>query len=65
MIGTKITARNFAQMLAVNVNNKKLSDDAFRELVRNTVPHVEGGQSYNNYVLTGEKDNVKTYKQTK
>ena len=65
MIGTKITARNFVQTLAVNVSNKKLSDEAFRELVRNTVMHVEGGQLHGNFVLTGEKNDVKTYKQTK
>lgn len=38
-----IPAKHFVQMLAANVNNKELSDEAFRELVRNSVPIVEGG----------------------
>jgi len=62
MLGSKITARNFVHTLAVNVNNKKLTDEAFRELVRNTVAHVEGGQSYGGYALVKEVDGVSTYK---
>ena len=38
-----IPAKHFVQMLSVNVNNKALSDEAFRELVRNTIATVEGG----------------------
>ena len=37
----KIPAENFVALLAVNVDNKKLSNQAFRQLVRNTLPIVE------------------------
>jgi hypothetical protein len=37
----KIPAESLCQTLAINVNNSKLSDAAFRELVRNTLPIVE------------------------
>lgn len=40
----RVPAKNFIQTLAVNVNNEKLSDEAFRELIRNTLPIVEGGE---------------------
>ena len=40
--GQKIQARSFVQMLSVNVHNEKLSDAAFRELIANTLKHVEG-----------------------
>ena len=39
-----IPAIHFVQMLSENVNNESLSDDAFRELVRNTLKRVEGGE---------------------
>lgn len=35
-----VPAENFCQTLDVNVNNPSLSDKAFRELVRNTLPIV-------------------------
>lgn len=38
-----IPAKSFVQMLAANVDNAKLTDEAFREMVKNTLPHVEGG----------------------
>jgi len=38
----KVPAANFVGTLAVNVDNEKLSDAAFREFVRNTLPIVEG-----------------------
>lgn len=38
-----IPAKHFVQMLAANMNNAKLSDEAFREMVVNTLPFVEGG----------------------
>lgn len=39
-----IPARNFVKTLAANVDNQKLSDEAFREFVRNTLPIVVGGK---------------------
>jgi hypothetical protein len=39
-----IPAKHFVQVLAANVDNENMSDEAFRELVRNTVSQVEGGQ---------------------
>lgn len=38
-----IPAKHFVQVLAANVDNENMSDEAFRELVRNTVSQVEGG----------------------
>ena len=63
MIGSKITARNFVHTLAVNVDNKKLTDEAFREIVRNTIAHVEGGFAYKKHEHVSTKGNVKTYKE--
>jgi len=37
----KIPAENFMGTLEANVDNTKLSDKMFRELVRNTLPIVE------------------------
>lgn len=45
LVGT-IPSRHFAMVLSANVNNKNLSDEAFRELVRNTILYVEGGKQY-------------------
>lgn len=39
----KINAVSFVKMLAANVANGSMSDEAFREMVRNTLPVVEGG----------------------
>lgn len=36
----KVPAENFCQTLQVNVDNDKLSDKDFRQLVRNTLPIV-------------------------
>lgn len=45
MFGAKVPSRNFVKTLAVNVGNERLSDEAFREFVRNTLPIVEGGEA--------------------
>lgn len=37
----KISAENFMGTISVNVDNTKLSDKMFRELIRNTLPIVE------------------------
>lgn len=42
---TKIPARHFVKTLAANVDNEKLTDEAFREMVRNTLPIVSGGKT--------------------
>ena len=34
-------ADHFCQTLSANVDNEKLSDRAFRKLVRNTLPNVD------------------------
>jgi hypothetical protein len=47
-------------MLSVNVNNKSLSDDAFREIVRNTVAHVEGGTMEK---IHSFRDGVRVYRE--
>lgn len=39
--GNPVRAKDFCTMLHANVDNEKLSDKAFRELVRNTLPIVE------------------------
>lgn len=39
---TTIPPLNFCQTLHANVDNPKLSDAQFRELVRNTLPIVRG-----------------------
>jgi len=41
----RVPSKHFVQTLAVNVNNEKLDDAAFREFVRNTLPIVEGGEA--------------------
>ncbi len=41
---TTIPARHFVKTLAANVDNATLTDEAFRELVRNTLPIVTGGK---------------------
>ena len=35
-----VDAKNFVETLSVNVDNEKLSDEEFREFVRNTLPIV-------------------------
>lgn len=42
---TFIPARHFVKTLAANVDNEKLSDEAFREFVRNTLPIVSGSKT--------------------
>jgi len=37
----KIPAESFMETIAVNVDNNKLSDKMFREMIRNTLPIVE------------------------
>lgn len=46
MISSKhiVPARHFVQTVTVNVNNDKLTDEAFRQFIRNTLPIVEGGE---------------------
>ncbi len=39
--GQRISAESFAATLAANVDNQRMSADAFRELVRSTLPIVE------------------------
>ncbi len=39
--GNPVSAKNFCQLLHVNVDNKKLSDAEFRHMVRNTLPIVD------------------------
>jgi len=39
--GNPVPAKNFCQTLLANVDNKKLSDKAFRTFVRNTLPVVD------------------------
>jgi hypothetical protein len=46
-----IPASNFVITLYVNVNNDELSDQAFREFVRNTLPIVEE-------IVEHEKENI-------
>ena len=41
---SKVPAENFIGTLRANVDNKKLTDKAFREFVRNPLTVVEGGQ---------------------
>ena len=40
--GKKISAESFVATLAVNVDNGSLSAEAFRQMVRNTLPIVAG-----------------------
>ena len=37
----KVPAENFCQTLAVNIDNENLSDAAFRDFVRTTLPIVD------------------------
>jgi hypothetical protein len=37
----KVPAENFVATLAVNVDNKKVTNKQFREFVRNTLPIVQ------------------------
>lgn len=39
--GRVVPADNFCQTLQVNVDNERLSDKDFRQLVRNTLPIVQ------------------------
>jgi len=38
---TKISPSDFLQTLNINLDNEKLTDEAFREIVRKTVPIVD------------------------
>ena len=38
---TKISPQHFCVTIAVNVDNEKLTDKQFREMIRNTLPVVE------------------------
>lgn len=40
MIVPTVPAENFMATVAANVNNRQLSDGAFREFVRNSLPVV-------------------------
>ena len=37
----KVPAKSFMATIAVNVDNKKLSDMEFRDMIRNTLPIVD------------------------
>ena len=39
--GNPVSPKHFAQFLHANVNNGKLSDKEFRQMVRNTLPIVD------------------------
>lgn len=39
-----IPARHFVQMISANVQNEKLTDTAFREMVKAAIGEVEGGK---------------------
>jgi hypothetical protein len=39
-VSKPVSPEHFCQTLAVNVNNRKMTDEGFRELVRNTLPIV-------------------------
>jgi hypothetical protein len=39
-----IPARHFVQIVSANVQNEKLSDTAFREMVKAAIGEVEGGK---------------------
>lgn len=41
MSSQTVPAENFVQTLSVNVDNEKLTDEQFREFVRNTLPIVK------------------------
>lgn len=45
MIDNKIPAKYFVDLLRVNVDNEKLSDEEFRQIIRNTLPIVESKES--------------------
>jgi hypothetical protein len=38
----KISAKNFMQTIAANIDNDKLTDADLREFIRNTLPIVKG-----------------------
>jgi len=38
----KISAKNFMQTIAANIDNEKLSDKDLRDFIRNTLPIVKG-----------------------
>ena len=42
---SKVPAEHFVRSLMANVDNLKLSDEAFRQFVRNTLPIVETEQT--------------------
>ena len=55
----RVSAKSFIQVLAMNVGNEKLSDEAFRELVKNTLPAVEGGEALvEQQFATGERKTI-------
>ena len=37
----KVPAANFVATIAANVDNKRITDEQFREFIRNTLPIVE------------------------
>ena len=41
ILDNKVPAANFVATIAANVDNKRITDEQFREFIRNTLPIVE------------------------
>jgi methyl coenzyme M reductase subunit D len=52
---SKVPAENFMATIAANVDNEKVSDEDFREFIRNTLPIVD-------YIKYGEQGDDTTPK---
>ncbi len=52
----KILAKSFVDTLVVNLDNKKLSDTAFRQFCRDSVSIIEG-VDYAQPIITPEESN--------
>jgi hypothetical protein len=37
----KITESHFVELMRINVDNEKLTDEQFRQMIRNTLPVIE------------------------
>ena len=38
----KVSAKNFMQTIAANIDNERLSDEDLRDFIRNTLPIIKG-----------------------
>jgi hypothetical protein len=54
----KVPAEHFVQLLSANVDNRALSDEAFRQFVRNSLSVVQSSTAPRQHVASSQFDDA-------